>query len=88
MFDFQPLHQKNQKKIDIKKAIPRHTGYSKPKQKPLYDVMQTELFISGKSAKRPSSQVRNTDAKLKTGRADPLMGTWAPMTHKSNKFQL
>lgn len=46
------------------------------------------MFISGKSAKRPSSQVRNTDAKLKTGRADPLMGTWAPMTHKSNKFQL
>ncbi len=64
-FDFQPLHNTNKKKVEIKKGITRHTGYSKPREKPLYDVMETELFVSGKSAKRPSSQVRNSDEKQK-----------------------
>ncbi len=39
-FDFQPLHS-HKKKVEVKKGITRHTGYSKPKEKPLYDVMET-----------------------------------------------
>lgn len=42
--------------------------------------------MSGKSAKRPSSQVRKSDGKQKTVRIDSLMGTWAPMTHKAKQF--
>lgn len=37
-FDFQPLHQSNKKKLEVKKGITRHTGYSKPREKPLYEV--------------------------------------------------
>lgn len=48
--------------------------------------METQLFVSGKSAKRPSSQVRNSEAKQKAQKIDPLMGTWGPMTHKSKQF--
>lgn len=76
------------KKSEIKKGIPRHIGYSKPREKPMFEVMQTELFISGKSAKRPSSQARQEDQKNKTGRKDPLMGTWGPMLHKAKRVQL
>lgn len=30
-FDFQPLLQSNKKKVEVKKGITRHTGYSKPR---------------------------------------------------------
>jgi hypothetical protein len=46
------------------------------------------LFVTGKSAKRPASQVRNTNEKQKIGKMDPLMGTWGPQSHKSKQFQL
>lgn len=53
----------------------------------MYDVVETELFVSGKSAKRPSSEARDvTDANGKIARMNPLMGTWGPTAHKSKQF--
>lgn len=52
----------------------------------MYDVVETELFVSGKSAKRPSSQARDTLDKGKMARINPLMGTWGPAAHKSKQF--
>lgn len=44
----------------------------------MYDVMETELFISGKAAKRPSSQVRDSVDKMEIVKKNPMMGTWGP----------
>ena len=44
----------------------------------MYDVMETELFVSGKGAKRPNSQVRESGDKLEINKKNPMMGTWGP----------
>jgi len=53
----------------------------------MYDVAETELFVSGKSAKRPASQTRTGDDKFRSGRKDYLMGTWAPTSHINQHFE-
>jgi hypothetical protein len=66
----------------------RRTGYSRPRTKHMYDVIETQLFISGKSAKRPSSQAPNDEEKQNRGRKNPFMGTWAPLLHQVRQFGL
>jgi hypothetical protein len=66
----------------------RRTGYSRPQSKHIYDVVETQLFISGKSAKRPSSQAPNDEVKFSIGRKNRFMGTWAPLQHPTKQFGL
>ena len=53
----------------------------------MYDVAETELFVSGKGAKRPNSQVRGSAEKLETNIKNPMMGTWGPQEQRGKKFQ-
>ena len=61
-------------------------GFSRPKEKPLFEVSETELFVSGIGAKRPGSQVRDSGNKLEGKRKNQMMGTWGPVQHKSKQF--
>ena len=47
------------------------------------NVNETELFIAGKSAKRPSSQVKEDSKK---GIKNIMMETWGIPNHKGKQF--
>lgn len=69
MFLFEPAKTSYQihgirKKPELKKGTTKHVTFSKPKERNMYDVMETELFVSGRGAKRPNSQVRESVDKL------------------------
>ena len=89
-FQFTPTQSEmHSKKKHEPKMVHRPFGYSKPRERNMYDVMETNLFVSGKAAKRPSSQVRDSSDKLESsGRKNMMMGTWGPTQHKNKKYQV
>lgn len=74
-----------QKKPITKKFSSKPLGYTKP-QNNTFNLSESDLFISGKSAQRPVSQVNNESKEYSSYRKDPMMGTWGPIHHKSKKI--
>ena len=72
------------KKADPKKTASKAFGHSKPKEKIMVNVSETELFVSGKAAKRPSSQVKEGNSKK--GIKHAMMETWGISVHKAKQF--
>lgn len=50
----------------------------------MVNVSETELFVSGKAAKRPSSQVKEGNSKK--GIKHAMMETWGISVHKAKQF--
>lgn len=63
-------------------------GFSKPKERVLVDVGETELFVSGVAAKRPGSQARESSGKIEKAKMNPMLGTWGPKQKgKGSQFE-